>query len=260
MLPADASCEDLEVDASLGFLSSFVQAALQAGAAPYISEADRFDMGAVRPSHQDAAVDHSQGLRFTAYERQGAPEAVTVRTVSRDPSPLRGARPTPPQRRSYPSHALPALAWLPCCHCSLSALAELPFLTNGSLAMRAFSEETTCKPCHPRLGSLLSVQELHVQSLCLQRRGRPDCWETEWAGPPEAPLRSLSWRCGRLAGRSGGQPASRQLPPHLLQPRYQPPALQAGPLGSRGPPEFIWKHSNDARNYEQHTSKLMPPK
>ena len=111
VLPADASCEDLEVDASLGFLSGFVQAALQNGAAPYISEADRFDMGAVRPSHQDAAVDHSQGLRFTAYERQGAPEAVSVRTVSRDPSPVRGTPPHPPSL--YCFSALPALAWLP---------------------------------------------------------------------------------------------------------------------------------------------------
>ena len=125
MLPADASCEDLEVDASLAFLSSFVQAALQNGAAPYISEADRIDMGAVRPSHQDAAVDHSQGLRFTAYERQGAPEPVTVRTISRDPSPVRGT-PYTPQRRAvilvhcqtlpgFSVATAPKTPWQSCC-------------------------------------------------------------------------------------------------------------------------------------------------
>ena len=85
----------------------------------------------------------------------------------------------------------------------------------------------------------MSVQQFHVRSLCLQRQGRPDCWETAWAGPQEGPLQSLSWRCGRLAGRSGAQPASRQLPLHLLQCRHQPPALQAGVLGCRGPTMLI---------------------
>lgn len=89
-LPEDASCEDLDVDPSLVFLSQFVQAALQNGAAPYISEADRFEMGAVRPTHQDNAADQTHALRFAAYERSPAPEQVSVRTVSRDPSPVRG--------------------------------------------------------------------------------------------------------------------------------------------------------------------------
>ena len=91
ILPPDASSEDIEIDPSLGFLSSFVQTALQNGAAPYISEEVRFEMGAVRPSHNDVAVDQSSsGLRFTAYERQNAPEQVNVRTVSRESSPVRG--------------------------------------------------------------------------------------------------------------------------------------------------------------------------
>jgi hypothetical protein len=54
-LPADASCEDLEVDAALPFLDRHVSAALAAGAAPYLSEEQRLAMGVVRPSHNDEA-------------------------------------------------------------------------------------------------------------------------------------------------------------------------------------------------------------
>lgn len=50
-LPADASCEDVDVDPALSFLDGYVSEALQTGAAPYISQQDRFAMGAVRPSH-----------------------------------------------------------------------------------------------------------------------------------------------------------------------------------------------------------------
>lgn len=90
MLPQDASCEDVDVDVNLGFLSSFVQTALQNGAAPYISEEDRFEMGAVRPTHQDNAADQTHALRFAAYESSAPAEPVTVRTISRDASPIRG--------------------------------------------------------------------------------------------------------------------------------------------------------------------------
>ena len=53
-LPADASCEDFEdempVLQSLSFLNRYVQDALQAGAAPYIPEEQRMEMGVVRPT------------------------------------------------------------------------------------------------------------------------------------------------------------------------------------------------------------------
>lgn len=41
----DASCEELDLDPNLGFLDAYVARALAAGAAPYISEEERFRMG-----------------------------------------------------------------------------------------------------------------------------------------------------------------------------------------------------------------------
>ncbi|CAK0784933.1 hypothetical protein CVIRNUC_008138 [Coccomyxa viridis] len=72
-LPADASCEDLDVDPSLSFLDGYVSEALHSGAAPYISQRDRSAMGVVRPSHHDEVTEHSNSLRFTAYERAAPP-------------------------------------------------------------------------------------------------------------------------------------------------------------------------------------------
>ena len=63
-LPADASCEDLEVDPALRFLDTHVASALADGAAPYISEEQRFAMGAVRPSHHEEA--RPQEVAFTS--------------------------------------------------------------------------------------------------------------------------------------------------------------------------------------------------
>ena len=54
-LPADASCEDLEIDPALPFLDAHVASALANGAAPYITEEQRLAMGAVRPSLHDEA-------------------------------------------------------------------------------------------------------------------------------------------------------------------------------------------------------------
>ncbi|CAL8463047.1 g2581 [Coccomyxa elongata] len=87
-LPADASCEDVDVDPSLPFLDGYVAAALANGAAPYISEQERFAMGVVRPSHHDEVAEHTHALRFTAYEKAAPPTQAP--TQSREHSPLRG--------------------------------------------------------------------------------------------------------------------------------------------------------------------------
>ena len=52
-LPVDAAAEDIQVDSALEFLDHYSAAALARGAAPYISEEERFAMGVVRPSHHD---------------------------------------------------------------------------------------------------------------------------------------------------------------------------------------------------------------
>lgn len=41
----DASCEELDLDPNLAFLDAYVARALAGGAAPYISEEERFRMG-----------------------------------------------------------------------------------------------------------------------------------------------------------------------------------------------------------------------
>jgi len=75
-LPHDASCEDLEIDADLSFLNSYVNSALQAGAAPYIPQEERDGLGVVRDVHQGVASSPSRtsGLRFDAYETVMPPE------------------------------------------------------------------------------------------------------------------------------------------------------------------------------------------
>lgn len=63
-LPADASCEDLEIDPALPFLDAHVASALANGAAPYITEEQRFAMGAVRPSHDEVRRRPSPSLQY----------------------------------------------------------------------------------------------------------------------------------------------------------------------------------------------------
>ena len=83
-LPADASCEDLEVDPALPFLDAHVAAALAAGAAPYMSEEQRFAMGAVRPSHHDEACCPSSASSWlpTRSEGQGRHLAACVQIIA----------------------------------------------------------------------------------------------------------------------------------------------------------------------------------
>ncbi|CAL4972480.1 unnamed protein product [Urochloa decumbens] len=69
VMPADASCEDIEVDRNLSFLNSYVQQALENGAAPYIPESERsgvISVGSYRSQEQQEASAHT--LRFEAYE------------------------------------------------------------------------------------------------------------------------------------------------------------------------------------------------
>ncbi|OEL20490.1 AP-4 complex subunit epsilon [Dichanthelium oligosanthes] len=69
VMPTDASCEDIEVDRNLSFLNSYVQQALENGAAPYIPESERsgvISVGSYRSQEQQEASAHT--LRFEAYE------------------------------------------------------------------------------------------------------------------------------------------------------------------------------------------------
>lgn len=72
-LPLDASCEDLQIDASLPFLSAYVQQALANGAAPYISQQQRTSMGVMPSSRHHDIAEQPHALRFAAYERTAAP-------------------------------------------------------------------------------------------------------------------------------------------------------------------------------------------
>ena len=49
VLPMDASCEDLEVDASLSFLDTFVSEALAKGASAYKPPHQRVAASAIQP-------------------------------------------------------------------------------------------------------------------------------------------------------------------------------------------------------------------
>ncbi|KAI7989457.1 AP-4 complex subunit epsilon [Camellia lanceoleosa] len=69
IMPLDASCEDIEIDKSLSFLSSYVQQSMEKGAQPYIPENERsgiLDVSSFRNQEHNEALTHS--LRFEAYE------------------------------------------------------------------------------------------------------------------------------------------------------------------------------------------------
>ncbi|XP_022936679.1 AP-4 complex subunit epsilon [Cucurbita moschata] len=69
IMPADASCEDIEIDNDLSFLNNYVQESLENGAQPYVPESQRsrmFDISATKSLDQRETVSH--GLRFEAYE------------------------------------------------------------------------------------------------------------------------------------------------------------------------------------------------
>ncbi|KAL6613934.1 hypothetical protein ACP70R_036204 [Stipagrostis hirtigluma subsp. patula] len=85
VMPSDASCEDIEVDRSLSFLNSYVQQALEKGAAPYIPESERsgvISVGSYRSQDQQETSAHT--LRFEAYElpKPSLPVATSQTSIS----------------------------------------------------------------------------------------------------------------------------------------------------------------------------------
>lgn len=81
-LPVDASCEDLEVDPTLGFLDGFVAEALARGAQPYLAPGDRPDEIDVGPRPSVVAGGGGHGLRFDEYVTTKAPTKVMMLEAS----------------------------------------------------------------------------------------------------------------------------------------------------------------------------------
>ena len=105
-LPPDASCEDLQIEATLPFLNAFVQQALENGAAPYISQQQRSSMGVMPTSRHHEVAEQPHALRFAAYETAKAPGAAASHNLldssspgqrSRSNSPVKGQLPHSPQ-------------------------------------------------------------------------------------------------------------------------------------------------------------------
>lgn len=67
-----------------------------AGAAPYLTEAQRFSMGVVRPAAAGEAADHTHALRFTAYEKAAAPSPAAPAPLTAIPA---GAGTSPVRER-----------------------------------------------------------------------------------------------------------------------------------------------------------------
>uniref|UniRef100_A0A7N0TFH6 AP-4 complex subunit epsilon n=1 Tax=Kalanchoe fedtschenkoi TaxID=63787 RepID=A0A7N0TFH6_KALFE len=67
IMPADASCEDIEIDKSLSFLDYYIQQAIEKGAQPYLPESERNGMSSMNNfSNQHESSQHT--LKFEAYE------------------------------------------------------------------------------------------------------------------------------------------------------------------------------------------------
>ncbi|KAK4769235.1 hypothetical protein SAY86_027385 [Trapa natans] len=83
IMPSDASCEDIEINALLPFLDSYVQQSLQNGAQPYIPEDERSGaIGISNFSNQGLSESSTHGLKFEAYEMPKPP------VPSRPPHPV----------------------------------------------------------------------------------------------------------------------------------------------------------------------------
>ncbi|GMH30012.1 hypothetical protein Nepgr_031855 [Nepenthes gracilis] len=109
IMPLDASCEDIEVDKNLSFLSHYIQQSLETGAQPYIPEHERSQLPSISDfrgqGHQEASA---HALRFEAYDLPKAP-------VSK-PSPVSHPSSTeliPLPEPSYTSEIHPVSAVLP---------------------------------------------------------------------------------------------------------------------------------------------------
>jgi len=73
VLPVDASCEDLDVDESLGFLNNYVHEALQNGAQPYDKPEDDDD-----DDEEDAgASGYASAFKMTPYEKPPTPSTMS---------------------------------------------------------------------------------------------------------------------------------------------------------------------------------------
>lgn len=106
----DAAVEEIEVDVQLAFLDGHVAAALQGGAAPYLSEAERASMGLVRQSAAGSGgEDHLHQLRFAAYDAPAAAAPAAPLLASIAPSL---AAPSGGARACMKEH-LPLLACMP---------------------------------------------------------------------------------------------------------------------------------------------------
>lgn len=81
-LPSDASAVEVEVDTALPFLDTYVAAAVQNGAAPYLPAPERHKMGAVRTSAHDEAAVSVKPMNFKAYERPPVPVPTQLPSVS----------------------------------------------------------------------------------------------------------------------------------------------------------------------------------